>query len=250
MAIYALANQKGGVGKTTTAVSLAASLAEAGAKTIVVDADPQANATVALGLPKDEAPSLYDVLAGVPAVDVLRDTHIPNLRVLPGHSDLAAANVELPRLEDSDHLLRDALAPLRDEAQFVFLDCPPSIGPITLNALGAADRVIVPVQAEYFALEGLGSLLETLGLVQKQLNPALAIEGLVITMWDPRTRLSHDVEAEVRKHFPSLVFETVIPRNVRLSEAPSYGLPITEYDPQSTGAEAYVKLAEELAARV
>lgn len=250
MAIYALANQKGGVGKTTTAVSLAASLAEAGATAIVVDADPQANATVALGLPKDEEPSLYDVLAGTTsAVDALRDTAIPNLRVLPAHADLAAANVELPRLEDSDHLLRDALAPLRGEAQFIFLDCPPSIGPLTLNALGAADRVIVPVQAEYFALEGLGSLLETLALVQKQLNPALAIEGLVITMWDPRTRLSHDVEAEVRKHFPSLVFETVIPRNVRLSEAPSYGLPITQYDPRSTGAESYVQLAEELAAR-
>jgi chromosome partitioning protein len=250
VAIYALANQKGGVGKTTTAVSLAASLAEAGATAIVVDADPQANATVALGLPKDEEPSLYDVLAGTTsAVDALRETAIPNLRVLPAHADLAAANVELPRLESSDHLLRDALAPLRDEAQFIFLDCPPSIGPLTLNALGAADRVIVPVQAEYFALEGLGSLLETLALVQKQLNPALAIEGLVITMWDPRTRLSHDVEAEVRKHFPSLVFDTVIPRNVRLSEAPSYGLPITQYDPRSTGAESYVQLAEELAAR-
>lgn len=250
MAIYALANQKGGVGKTTTAVSLAASLAEAGANTIVVDADPQANATVALGLPKDEQPSLYDVLAGTTsAVDALRETGTPNLRVLPAHADLAAANVELPRLDASDYLLRDALAPLRDEAAFIFLDCPPSIGPLTLNALGAADRVIVPVQAEYFALEGLGSLLETLALVQKQLNPALAIEGLVITMWDPRTRLSHDVEAEVRKHFPSLVFETVVPRNVRLSEAPSYGLPITQYDPRSTGAESYVKLAEELAAR-
>lgn len=250
MAIYALANQKGGVGKTTTAVSLAASLAEAGATAIVVDADPQANATVALGLPKDEQPSLYDVLAGTTtAIEALRETDIPGLRVLPAHADLAAANVELPRLEASDHLLRDALAPLREEAQFIFLDCPPSIGPLTLNALGAADRVIVPVQAEYFALEGLGSLLETLALVQKQLNPSLAIEGLVITMWDPRTRLSHDVEAEVRKHFPSLVFETVIPRNVRLSEAPSYGLPITQYDPRSSGAESYVQLAEELAAR-
>lgn len=249
VAIYALANQKGGVGKTTTAVSLASCLAEAGAKTIVVDADPQANATVALGLPKDEQPSLYDVLAGLPAVDALRDTDIPNLRVLPAHADLAAANVELPRTDGSDHLLRDALAPLRDEAPFVFLDCPPSIGPLTLNALGAADKVLVPVQAEYFALEGLGSLLETLALVQKQLNPRLAIEGLIITMFDPRTRLSHDVEAEVRKHFPSLVFETVIPRNVRVSEAPSYGLPITHYDPRSSGSEAYFALAEELAAR-
>jgi chromosome partitioning protein len=250
VAIYALANQKGGVGKTTTAVNLASSLAEAGAQAIVVDADPQANATVALGLPKDEQPSLYDVLAGTTsAIDALRETTIPNLRVLPAHADLAAANVELPRLDDSDHLLRDALAPLRNEANFIFLDCPPSIGPLTLNALGAADRVIVPVQAEYFALEGLGSLLETLALVQKQLNPTLAIEGLVITMWDPRTRLSHDVEAEVRKHFPSLVFDTVIPRNVRLSEAPSYGLPITQYDPRSSGAESYVALAKELAAR-
>lgn len=250
MPIYALANQKGGVGKTTTAVSLAAVLADSGIKTIVVDADPQANATVALGLPKDEEPSLYDVLAGVPAVDALRDTDIPNLRVLPGHSDLAAANVELPRMDDVDHLLRDALEPLRAEAEFIFLDCPPSIGPITLNALGAADRVIVPVQAEYFALEGLGSLLETLAMVQKQLNPDLAIEGLVITMWDPRTRLSHDVEAEVRKHFPNLVFETTVPRNVRVSEAPSYGQPISHYDPRSTGAHAYAKLAKELVARV
>jgi chromosome partitioning protein len=249
VAIYALANQKGGVGKTTTAVSLAACLAQAGGQAIVIDADPQANATVALGLPKDVGPSLYDVLAGMPAVDALRDTQIPGLRVLPAHADLAAANVELPRTPGSDHLLRDALAPLRKEAQFIFLDCPPSIGPLTLNALGAADRVIVPVQAEYFALEGLGSLLETLALVQRQLNPKLSIEGLVITMFDPRTRLSHDVEAEVRTHFPKLVFDTVIPRNVRVSEAPSYGLPITQYDPRSSGAEAYFALAEELAAR-
>jgi len=249
VAIYALANQKGGVGKTTTAVSLAACLAQAGGQAIVIDADPQANATVALGLPKDEKPSLYDVLAGLPAVDALRDTDIPGLRVLPGHADLAAANVELPRMEGSEHLLRDALAPLKDEAQFIFLDCPPSIGPLTLNALAAADRVLVPVQAEYFALEGLGSLLETLALVQKQLNPNLAIEGLIITMFDPRTRLSHDVVAEVRKHFPSLVFDTVIPRNVRVSEAPSYGQPITQYDPRSAGAQAYFQLAEELATR-
>ena len=249
MAIYALANQKGGVGKTTTAVSLAACLAQAGGTAIVIDADPQANATVALGLPKDEKPSLYDVLAGMPAIEALRDTQIPGLRVLPAHADLAAANVELPRTENSEHLLRDALAPLKDEAQFIFLDCPPSIGPLTLNALGAADKVLVPVQAEYFALEGLGSLLETLALVQKQLNPQLAIEGLIITMFDPRTRLSHDVEQEVRKHFPSLVFDTVIPRNVRVSEAPSYGLPITHYDPRSSGAEAYLALAEELVSR-
>jgi chromosome partitioning protein len=247
--IYALANQKGGVGKTTTAVNLAACLAEAGAPTILIDADPQANATVALGIAKDQRPSLYDVLAGTPAVEALRPTEIANLRLLPSHADLAAANVELPRTADSDYLLRDALAPLREEAKFIFLDCPPSIGPLTLNALAAADRVIVPVQAEYFALEGLAGLLETLALVQRQLNPQLSIEGIVITMHDPRTRLAHDVEAELRAHFPSLVFDTVIPRNVRVSEAPSYGRPVTHYDPTSTGAHAYFALAEELASR-
>ncbi|MEI7625822.1 MAG: AAA family ATPase, partial [Actinomycetota bacterium] len=214
--IYAIANQKGGVGKTTTAVNVAACVAEAGFATILVDADAQANATVGLGAPKLSTPNLYDVLAGrVAAVDALLKTDVDNLRLLASHPDLAAANVELPREVGSEGRLRDALGPLREEASYVIIDCPPSLGPLTINALVAADRVIVPVQTEYFALEGLAGLLDTLSLVQRELNPRLVVAGMLLTMHDGRTRLSRDVEREVREHFPDLVFETVIPRNVR-----------------------------------
>ena len=248
--IYAIANQKGGVGKTTTAVNVAACIAEAGYPTILVDVDAQANATVGLGFSKMSDPSIYDVLCGrVDAREALVATGIPNLRLLPASPDLAAANMELPREPGSETRLREALAPLRDEASYVILDCPPSLGPLTINALVAADRVIVPVQTEYFALEGLAGLLDTLALVQRELNPRLSVAGMLLTMHDGRTRLARDVEREVREHFPDLVFETVIPRNVRIGEAPSFGRAVIHHDPHCAGSEAYFELAKEVAAR-
>jgi chromosome partitioning protein len=248
--VYAIANQKGGVGKTTTAVNVAACIAEAGYATLLVDIDPQANATVGLGLAKDREPSVYDVLCGsVAAEEALSPTAIENLAILPSHPDLAAANVELPREPGSEQRLREALAPLRERFAYTLLDCPPSLGPLTVNALVAADRVIVPVQTEYYALEGLAGLLDTLGLIQRELNPRLAVAGMLLTMHDGRTRLARDVEREVREHFPQLVFDTVIPRSVRLGEAPSFGRPVIHHDPHSSGAEAYFELAKEVAAR-
>jgi chromosome partitioning protein len=248
--IYAIANQKGGVGKTTTAVNVAACIAEAGYPTLLVDIDPQANATVGLGLPKDASPSIYDVLAGhATAEEALRSSDVEGLTLLPSHPDLAGANVELPREPGSEGRLREALAPVRDRFAYVLLDCPPSLGPLTVNALVAADRVIVPVQTEYFALEGLAGLLDTLSLIQRELNPRLTVAGMLLTMHDGRTRLARDVEREVREHFPSLVFETVIPRNVRVGEAPSFGRPVIHHDPHCPGADAYFELAKEVAAR-
>jgi chromosome partitioning protein len=248
--IYAIANQKGGVGKTTTAVNVAACIAEAGYGTLLVDIDAQANATVGLGIGKDREPNVYDVLAGtVPAADALVETGIANLSLLPASPDLAGASVELPRQPGSELRLRDAIAPMREQFAFTLLDCPPSLGPLTVNALVAADRVIVPVQTEYFALEGLAGLLDTLHLIQRELNPRLAVAGMLLTMHDGRTRLARDVEREVREHFPELVFQTVIPRNVRIGEAPSFGRPVIHHDPHSSGAEAYFSLAQEVAAR-
>jgi chromosome partitioning protein len=248
--VYAITNQKGGVGKTTTAVNVAACIAEAGYATLLVDIDPQANATVGLGLPKDREPSIYDVLSGgAAAQDAVVDSGIANLSILPSHPDLAGANVELPREAGSEQRLREALAPLRDQYAYILLDCPPSLGPLTVNALVAADRVIVPVQTEYFALEGLAGLLDTLSLIQRELNPRLAVSGMVLTMHDGRTRLAQDVERELREHFPELVFDSVIPRNVRVSEAPSFGLPVTRHDPRCSGSVAYLELAKEVAAR-
>ena len=248
--VYAIANQKGGVGKTTTAVNLAACIAEAEYDVLIVDMDAQANATVGLGLPKDATPSVYDVLSGSAALEqAIRSTTIEHLSIVPASPDLAGANVELPRIEGSEHCLRDALAKVRDRFAFTILDCPPSLGPLTVNALVAADRVIVPVQAEYFALEGLAGLLDTLSLIQRELNPRLTIAGMVLTMHDGRTRLAQDVEHEVRTHFPQLVFDTVIPRNVRLGEAPSFGRPVIHHDPHCAGSEAYFALAKEVASR-
>ncbi|MCW2997013.1 MAG: ParA family protein [Solirubrobacterales bacterium] len=248
--VYAIANQKGGVGKTTTAVNVAACIAEAGYETLLVDVDPQANATVGIGLPKDGEPSIYDVLTGDATADeVIVPSPIERLKVMPAHPDLAAASLELPREPGSESRLRDALATVRDRFAFVLLDCPPSLGPLTINALVAADRVIVPVQTEYFALEGLAGLLDTLALVQRELNPRLTVAGMLLTMHDARTNLARDVEREVREHFPALVFDTVIPRNVRIGEAPSFGLPVIHHDPHSAGADAYFELAKEVAAR-
>ena len=248
--VYAIANQKGGVGKTTTAVNLAACIAEAGYETLLVDVDPQGNATTGLGIERNGSAGLYDVLGGeAAALDVARPTAVEHLWLLASTPDLAGATMELPRLPGSETRLREALDGVRDRFAFTLLDCPPSLGPLTVNALVAADRVIVPVQTEYFALEGLAGLLDTLSLVQRELNPRLTVAGMLLTMHDGRTKLGQDVEREVREHFPHLVFDTVIPRNVRLGEAPSFGRPVINHDPHCAGSEAYFALAKEVASR-
>src|ERR687895_528279 len=248
--VYAIANQKGGVGKTTTAVNLAASVAEAGHPTLLVDLDPQCNATVALGIPKDGSPNVYDCLSGdLRLTAAALPSGIAGLDLVPSTPELAGAAVELPRIPGSETRLRERIGSARDRYLFTLLDCPPSLGPLTVNALVAADKVIVPVQTEYFALEGLAQLLDTLSLIQRELNPRLTVAGMILTMHDGRTRLARDVEREVREHFPELVFETVVPRNVRLGEAPSFGLPILQHAPHSAGSAAYMKLAREVAAR-
>ena len=248
--VYAIANQKGGVGKTTTAVNVAACIAEAGYRTLLVDVDPQANATVGLGVARTQSPGLYEVLTGeAAATEALTEGSVHGLQVLPAGAGLAGANVELPRIEGFEQRLRECLDPLREHFEYILLDCPPSLGPLTVSALVAADRVIVPVQTEYFALEGLAGLLDTLALVQRELNPRLTVAGMLLTMHDSRTRLGRDVEREVREHFPELVFDTVIPRNIRVGEAPSFGKPVIHHDPHCAGADAYFELAKEVAAR-
>jgi len=246
--VYALANQKGGVGKTTTAINLAACLAEAGEPALVIDLDPQANATSGLG-ERANGTSTYDLLDGVPLRDLAKPTKFQNLHLIPAKPDLAGATVELTRHSEGETYLRQALASDIDRYSFVFLDCPPSFGPLTVNALAAADRVLIPVQAEYYALEGLSQLVQSINLVKVRLNPRLAVGGVLLTMVDGRTRLSADVEAEVRKHFGELVFTQTVPRSVRLAEAPSHGLPAIAYDRRSRGADAYWKVAMELVDR-
>jgi chromosome partitioning protein len=246
--IYALANQKGGVGKTTTAINLAACLAEAGEKTLVVDLDPQANATSGLGERANGSSSL-DLLDGIPLPKLAKPTRFARLDLVPAKPELAGAAVELSRLGDGERYLADALTGATEEYAFVFVDCPPSLGPLTVNALAAADRVLVPVQAEYYALEGLSQLVGSVELVRSRLNPKLALGGVILTMVDRRTRLAADVSDEVRRHFGDLVFRTSVPRSVRVAEAPSHGLPVTAYDRASAGADAYWKVAMELVGR-
>jgi chromosome partitioning protein len=246
--VYALANQKGGVGKTTTTINLAACLAEAGERTLVVDLDPQANATSGLGERANGSSSL-DLLDGIPLPQLARPTRFARLDLVPAKAELAGAAVELSRRGDGERYLADALTSATDDYEFVFVDCPPSLGPLTVNALAAADRVLVPVQAEYYALEGLAQLVGSVELVRSRLNPRLALGGVLLTMVDRRTRLAADVAAEVRRHFGELVFRASVPRSVRVAEAPSHGLPVTAYDRASAGADAYWKVAMELVGR-
>ena len=247
--VVAVANQKGGVGKTTTAVNLAACLAEAGERCLIVDLDPQANATSGLGR-RANGHSTVDLLDGIPLRDLTVASPVRNLDLVPARAELAAATVHLSALEGGERYLADALDEAATAAyEFVFLDCPPSFGPLTVNALAAADRVLVPVQAEYYALEGLSQLLGSIDLVKRRLNPRLGVAGILLTMVDARTRLAEEVERELRSHFGDLVFTTTVPRSVRLAEAPSHGLPAIAYDRRSAGAEAYWKVAMELVER-
>ncbi|MHB9090138.1 MAG: ParA family protein [Chloroflexota bacterium] len=249
--IYAIANQKGGVGKTTTAINLCASLSALGRRVLLVDIDPQANATSGYGLDKSAVnPSVYDVIVdGLAATKALIRQHRPGLDVLPASLSLAGAEVELVALPAREQRLARGLRPLAPQYDHIIIDCPPSLGLLTVSALTAAQRVIVPVQCEYLALEGLTQLMRSIALVRQSLNPRLRLGGVLLTMFDSRTNLSQQVVDEVRRHFPQVVFTTVVPRSVRLSEAPSHGRSILEYDPASRGAAAYRELAEELVAR-
>jgi chromosome partitioning protein len=246
--VYAIANQKGGVGKTTTVVNVGAYLAAAERRVLVIDIDPQANATTSLGVDKDSLRrSIYDaIVTGVPLERLLMLTQRVRLDLIPSTPALAGAEVELVGMMAREHRLRQTLAPIRDRYEYILIDCPPSLGLLTINALSAADEVVIPVQCEYLPMEGLAQLLRTIELVRSHLNPRLGIKGLLMTMYDVRTNLAQQVVDEVRSHFPDTTFRTVIPRSVRLSEAPSYGQPIMDYASKSPGAVAYEALAREI----
>jgi chromosome partitioning protein len=250
--VIAIANQKGGVGKTTTAINLAASLAAAEVNTLIVDCDPQSNTSSGLGLAKDsERVNIYDVILGIAtAEEALRLTDLEQLWIIPSHKNLIGANLELVEAERREYRLRDALALLRDRFQFIVLDCPPALDLLTLNALVAADGVLIPMQAEYFALEGISELLDTIERIRGGLNSSLAIDGVVLTMFDERTNLAHQVAEELRKFFGEKLCTTTIPRNIRLAEAPSHGKPALVYDARSRGAESYIRLAKEMLDRL
>lgn len=244
--VVSIANQKGGVGKTTTSVNLSTILAKKGKRVLLIDADPQGNATSGLGINKEIEKSIYDVI--IEEVDIketVQETMVKNLKVCPSNINLAGAEVELVSMISREHRLKEKIDEVRDDFDYIIIDCPPSLGLITLNAFTASDSVLIPVQCEYYALEGLGQLINTVNLVRRHLNKNLEIEGAVLTMFDIRTNLSNQVVKEVKRYFEDKVYKTVIPRNVKLSEAPSYGMPITVYDPKSKGAKCYEKFAKE-----
>ena len=247
--VISVANQKGGVGKTTTAINLASSLAAAEKKTLLIDIDPQANSSSGLSV-HNHAPSVYEVLIGTQKIDqVIVETYMPYLDLLPSNIDLVGAEIEMVDMEDREMLFKNAISHIRDKYEYILVDCPPSLGLLTLNSLSGSDSVIIPVQCEYFALEGLGQLLNTINIVKQHYNNDLTIEGVVLTMFDVRLRLSQQVAEEVRKYFGDKVFNTIIHRNVRISEAPSFGKPVILYDAISTGAKNYIELASELLER-